>query len=146
MLGFFSHFYTVHCIAPQKGDVKSYFCLCILFVFPAKRHVILPHPMPVLLRVSILLSMKASTSPLLTQGLKLCLTPRLSLQHPLLSALHLQLWLLRPILHLHLGNLLPPLPIMATSLRPYPPRQTAPKAPLGPLQLHRRLAEVGMKQ
>lgn len=120
--------------------------MLVYFVFfPAKRHIILPHPRPVLLRASILPPVKASTSPLLTQGLKLCLNPCLSIQHPLLLALHLQLLLQRPILS-HLENLLPLLPIMATSMRPYPPRQTAPKAPMGSLQLHRRLAEVGKKQ
>lgn len=31
-------------------------------------------------------------------------------------------------------------------MRPYPPCKTAPKVPVGPPQLHRRLVEVGMKQ
>ncbi len=116
-----------------------------VFVLSAKRHIILPHPRQVLLRASILPPVKASTFPLLTQGLKLCLNPCLSIQHPRVLALHLQLLLQRPILS-HLENLLPLLPITATSVRPYPPHRTAPKAPMGSLQLHRRLAEVGMKQ
>lgn len=114
--------------------------------FSAKRRIILPHPRPLLLRAStLLLPVKASTSPLLTQGLKLCLNPCLSIQHPPLLALYLPLLLQRPILS-HLENLLPLLPIMATSMRPYPPRQNAPKAPMGPPQLHRRSAELRTTQ
>lgn len=103
----------------------------------------MPQPRPVVLRASSLLPVKASTSPLLTQGLKLCPIPRLSIQHPLLLALHPQPPLPTPIPS-HLENPLPLLHIMAT-LRPYPPRQTAPRAPPGSVQLHRRLASVGMK-
>lgn len=110
--------------------------MTVTIVKQAKRHLILPHPRPVLLRASILLPVEASTSPLPSQGLKLCLNPCLSIQHPLLLALHLHLLLQRVILW-HPENLLPLLHIMAT-LQPYPPCQIAPKEPLGPL--HRKIA------
>lgn len=119
-------------------------CLYIL-CFSATRHITLLHPRPVLLKAPLLLPVRASTSLLLTQGLNSCLNLCLSIQHPLLLALHLHLLLQSPIVS-HIKNLLPSLPIMATTMWPYPLCQIAPKAPVGPLQLLRRLAEVGMKQ
>lgn len=117
-------------------------CSSPFFVFPAKRFILVPQPRPTLLRASSLLPVKASTSPLLTQGLKLCPIPRLSIQHPLLSALRLLPPLPTPF-PLHLENPLPLRRITATP-RPYPTRRTAP--PGSVQQLHRRIASAGMKQ
>lgn len=66
------------------------------------------------------------------------------MQQLLLVALHLQMLRQRTILT-HVTTLLPLLPIMATTMWPYPPHQIAPKASMGLLQLYRRLAEVRMK-
>lgn len=121
--------------------ICSIYVFAALFLFfPAKRFILVPQPRPTLLRASSLLPVKASSSPLLTQGLNLCPTQHLSTQHPLLSALHLQPPLPTPILS-HLENLLPQR-ITATR-QPYPTRQTVPP---GPAQRpHKRLAWVGMK-
>lgn len=116
----------------------------VTIIKQVKRHILLPHPRPVRLRASLLVPLKASTFQLLTQGLQMCLNPSLSILHSSLLALHLQLQLQRLILS-HLENLLLLLPSMAT-MRPYLPRQTAPKAPMGLPQLHRGLAEVRVKQ
>lgn len=101
----------------------------------------MPHPRPVLLRAFILLLMKARISPLLIQGLKLHLNPCLTVQNPPPLVLHPQLLLQMPLL-LQLKNLLPLFLLLGkmATLQPYPLSWAALKAPVGLLQLHRKLA------